>query len=90
MKKAALGLALVALLTGCASQTGIVPIGDGVYMSGAQDGMTYTATKVKARLYAEASEFCAKQGKKMVPLSDSGVDSSMTTSTSAEVKFRCS
>lgn len=84
-------LVLTALVAGCASKTGIVPIGDGIYMSGMQDySLNYHGAKVKAQLYTEAAQFCAKQGKRSVPVGDSAQDAAMFSNyASAEVKFRC-
>jgi hypothetical protein len=85
-------LAVAALLAaGCASKTGIVPIGDGIYMSSMQDySLNYHGGKVKAELYREAGEFCAKQGKRSVPVDDTSRDAAAFTNyASAEVKFRC-
>jgi hypothetical protein len=90
MKMKLLAAAAV-LLAGCASKTGIVPIGDGIYMSSTQDySLNYHGGKVKAELYKEAADFCAKQGKKSVPVSDSARDAAFYSNyASAEVKFRC-
>jgi hypothetical protein len=84
-------LFLAALVAGCASKTGIVQIGDGIYMSSMQDySLNYSGGKVKAQLYTEAMEFCAKQGKKSVPVGDSARDAALYANyASAEVKFRC-
>lgn len=84
-------LVLAALVAGCASKTGIVPIGDGLYMSSMQDySLNYHGGKVKAQLYQDAAEFCAKQGKKSIPVADTSRDAAMYTNyASAEVKFRC-
>lgn len=91
MKMKLLTLATGVLLAGCASKTGIVPIGDGLYMSSMQDySLNYHGGKVKAELYQEAMAFCAKQGKKSVPVSDTARDAAMYSNyASAEVKFRC-
>lgn len=89
--KVALLIVTCAALTACASNTGIVPIGDGIYMSSKQDySLNYHGGKVKAELYKEAHEFCAKQGKKSSPVSDTARDAAMYSNyASAEVKFRC-
>jgi len=89
--KIALALAAAAALVGCASKTGIVPIGNGIYMSSMQDySLNYHGGKVKAELYKDAAEFCAKQGKSSVPVSDSERDAAFYSQyASAEIKFRC-
>lgn len=80
-----------AALAGCASTTGVLPIGDGLYMSSKQDySLNYHGGKVKAELYQEAAQFCAGQGKKVVPVTDSSRDAAMYSNyASAEIKFRC-
>jgi hypothetical protein len=89
MKKTA--LAATVLLAACASKTGVVPIGDGIYMLGMQDySLNYHGAKVKAQLYGEAAEFCTKQGKRVQPVGDSATDAALYSNyASAEVKFRC-
>ncbi|VTU38290.1 hypothetical protein H4CHR_04386 [Variovorax sp. PBS-H4] len=85
-------LALVALaaLAGCASPTGIVPIGDGIYMSSKLGGMTtYSGGQVKAELFKEADAFCAKSGKKLSPVTSTSQDVIVYNYASAEIQFRC-
>ena len=76
-------------LAGC-STTGVVPIGDGIYMSSKLGSMTtFNGGQVKAELFQEASEFCAKSGKRSVPVNSTSKDSGLGTYASAEVQFRC-
>lgn len=84
-------LAAAVLLAGCAAQTGIVPIGNGLYMSSRDDYMGTSGSRVKAQLYAEAAAFCSKQGKSSVPVADTSHDPQFPSANwaSAEVKFRC-
>lgn len=92
----ALNLAAVVaafLLGGCAAtmpNTGIVPIGNGVFMSSKFGGMEWSGGKVKAELYKDAGEFCAKQGKQVIPLDSTSKDASTSQYASAEIQFRCS
>lgn len=90
MKNAFL-IAAVAALAGCATpNTGIQPIGSGVYMASKFGGMmTFSGGEVKAELFREAGEFCAKQGKQVQPLDSTSRDSSYGRHASAEVQFRC-
>ncbi len=91
MKKWMAGAALAAL-AGCGTMsTGVTPIGNGIYMLGAQDySLNYSGSKVKAELYREADAYCTKQGKKLMPVGDSAVDAAMYSNyASAEIKFRC-
>lgn len=82
---------VVLLLAGCASDTGIVPIGNDLYMSSKQDySFNWHGGKVKADLYQQAAKFCSEKNKKSVPVSDSERDASMYGNyASAEIKFRC-
>lgn len=79
------------LSSGCATpNTGIVPIGSGVYMASKFGSMvTWSGGEVKADLYKEASQFCSKSGKQVVPLSSNSTDSGLATYASAEIQFRC-
>lgn len=77
-------------LAGCASPTGIVPIGKGLYMASNMDYMAWSAGQVKAQLYKDASAFCAKTGKEVVPQGGKSNDASMYGSyASAEIQFTC-
>lgn len=89
--KTAFFVVICAVLAACSSTTGIVPIGNGIYMSSKQDySLNWHGGKVKAELYKEAAQFCAAQGKSSVPLSDNSQDAAAYTNyASAEIKFRC-
>ncbi|MGI4779088.1 MAG: hypothetical protein ACRYGA_13390 [Janthinobacterium lividum] len=79
-----------AALGGCVAPTGIVPIGNGTYMSSKMGGMLdYSGGGVKAELYKEAGAFCVKQGKEVQPMNSTSTDSGLGTYASAEVQFRC-
>lgn len=81
---------LAALVLGaCSSTTGIVPIGSGMYMLGAQDGWAYTGSSVKADLYHQANDFCARDGKQVEPVNSRGQDYGLGQYASAEIQFRC-
>ncbi len=83
-------LCLTLALAACTSPTGVVPIGDGIYMTSKLGGMgTYSGGSVKAELCREAAEYCAKSGKKVIPVTSSSMDSVAYNSASAEVQFRC-
>ena len=90
--KRLLVISLVAgLFSGCGGNTtGIVKINDDTYMLGAQDYWETSGSQVKAKLYAEASAFCAKSGKQVQQVTDSSVDHAVArTSAGAEIQFRC-
>jgi hypothetical protein len=84
-------LATLAVLCGCATpNTGVVPIGNGIYMHSKFGSFTtFSGGEVKAELFKEAAQFCAKQGKQLVPVASTSKDSGYGTYASAEVQFRC-
>lgn len=82
-------LALGASLAACSTTTGVVPIGDGIFMLSKQETMAWSGGKVKAELYAEATAHCKKLGKEISPVGDTSQDATMTSYASAEIKFRC-
>lgn len=83
-------LALGSALSGCATNTGIVPIGSGNYMASKMGSMTtFSGGVVKAELFQEAGVFCEKQGKKLVPGDSTSKDSAPYVYASAEIQFRC-
>lgn len=88
MRKRLLGCAVLAL-TACSSTTGVVPIGSGMYMLGAQDGWAYTGSSVKADLYRQATDFCGRQSKDVEPVNSHGQDYGLGQYASAEIQFRC-
>ncbi|MBN3761010.1 hypothetical protein G3O01_09300 [Burkholderia sp. Ac-20365] len=60
-----------------------------MYMLGAQDGWAYTGSSVKADLYHQANDFCAKDGKQVEPVNSHGQDYGLGQYASAEIQFRC-
>lgn len=59
-------------------------------MLGSQGGFfDYTASQVKVKLYADATDFCAKKGLEMVPLGSVGGDADIAKYSSAEIEFQC-
>lgn len=56
--------ALVVILTACASHTGIVPMGKDTFMIAKQQATGFPGLgNMKAEIIAEASQYCASQGK---------------------------
>lgn len=53
----------VASLSGCALISDPIPMGDGVYTLHATGGTYSSQAGMRDELWAEATEFCAKQGK---------------------------
>lgn len=81
-------------LSGCAvvaimPNTGIVTIGKDTYMSSKFGGMEWSGSVVKAELYKDAGEFCAKKGLQVIPLDSTSKDASTYQYASAEIQFRC-
>lgn len=90
MTRLPVALTVAALASACTSPTGIVPIGNGMYMSSKLGGMaTYSGGAVKAELYQEAAEFCAKQGKQVEPINSTSIDMIAMNYASAEIQLRC-
>jgi uncharacterized lipoprotein YajG len=82
--------ALVVLLAGCVSTTGVVKISEDTYMLAKQDASVWSGAGVKVELYKEANEYCAKLGKKFVQVSNTSVDAvSARSMAGAEIQFKC-
>ena len=88
---ALLAISVTCLAAGCATGTdGVVPIGPDLYMIGGLGKFTdFSSSSVKARMFQDASKFCADQGRVMAPVNSAGQDSGYGTYASAEVQFRC-
>ena len=78
-------------ITRCAADSGgVVQIGPDMYMLGGLGAYTdCSGSAVKARLYREASKYCAAQGRTIYPINSTGQDSAPYVYASAEVQFRC-
>ncbi len=82
--------ALVMLLAGCVSTTGVVKISEDTYMLAKQDASVWSGAGVKVELYKEANEYCAKLGKKFSQVSNTSVDAASGRSMAgAEIQFKC-
>ena len=65
-------------------------IGPNLYMLGGYGKFTdFSSSAVKARMFQDASKFCAAKGKQIEPVGSTGKDSDYGTYASAEVQFRC-
>lgn len=87
-----IGLVLASMMAGCATTgtEGVVQIGPDLYMIGGLGKFTdFSASAVKARMFQDASKYCANQGRVMSPVGSTGRDSGFGTYASAEVQFRC-
>ena len=84
MKKLLL-LYITFLLTGCASNSGIVKISEDTYMYAKQSGWEQSGAAIKVQLYKEANDFCKKEGKKFVQVSNKSNDGGPAKFTSAVI-----
>ena len=79
---------VVTLLAACA-HSGVVPIGPDTYMiANSEWGFTSGGVQ-KAKVMQEASEYCSRIGKLMLPISTSQNDVALGKTPAAEVQFRC-
>lgn len=78
------------LVTGCATSTGVVPIGQDTYMIGKSTNLQVSSSGIKANAFREAQKFCAKQSKQVQVVRTSEKDmvlgSNMAT---VELQFMC-
>jgi hypothetical protein len=90
MKKT-LPIIAAALLTACASSSGVLPIGPDTYTISvgvsATGSISGNNARAKREALTEANEFCEKRGKQIL-VQNSGMNSTMYGSTS-EIVFRC-
>ena len=87
-----LALLLCLGLVGCASNSGVVPIGKDTYMVSRQAATGFSGSgDLKAKAFQEASRFCEKQGKKLqvVSTSEARPPYILTNFPKAEVQFMC-
>lgn len=85
-----MGLGLTAIIAGCASSTGVVPIGQDSYMISKRGGSAFTsAGSLKADVFTEANEFCDKKGRKLFGLREGTLDGGIGVYPRAELEFMC-
>ena len=80
----------VLAIVGCAS-SGVIPIGDGVYMISKHSATTFASGDgQQAEIYKEANAYCAKLGKELATV-DTNATSGVVAfrAASAELHFRC-
>lgn len=83
------GVALL-VLSGCATNSGIVDLGGGNYVYQKEDAMAYNGNAIKVEILKEAAAFCAKHGKQMsVQSSDARPYTPYSSYAGAEVQFSC-
>ena len=90
MMKATWWLPVAVVFGGCATHTGVVPVGKGLYMASKMDYTAWSAGAIKGDLFREATLFCQKSGQEVVVEKDRATDASMAGNyASAEIQFRC-
>jgi hypothetical protein len=78
------------VLSGCASSTGVIPMGPDSFMISKQGASGFSSNgAMKAEAYQEANEFCAKQDKKLMPVGTHEVPSGFGRLPSSEIEFMC-
>jgi hypothetical protein len=88
--KILIGSTALALLVGCASSSGPVPIGKDTYMIAIGGKSMSSAGTLKADAFKEANQFCINQGKQMQVVSTQQKELViMGNNSSAEVQFMC-
>ena len=83
---AVIGLAMV---SGCATSTGPVPIGKDTYMIAIGGKSVQSGGTLKARAFKEGAEFCQAQGEHLQVVSTQQRDMSFGRDPNAEVQFMC-
>ena len=88
--KLALTIATILTLTGCASVSEIVPLGEDKYMVGShvRGGLTSWA-EVKAMAVKRATEYCASKGMNVEVLGMETSGAQGWTPQNADVTFKC-
>lgn len=85
-------LIAVLLLTGCASNSGVIPIGQNTFMVSRQAATGFSGSgKLKAEAFQEATEYCTRIGKYLQVLSTEEAKPPYILGNfpKAEVQFRC-
>jgi|GEM_PF-3427688 len=80
----------IALIAGCATNSGIVDLGGGNYVYEKEDSMAYNGNSIKVQILKEASAFCNSKGKQiLVKSSDAKPYKPGSSFAGAEVQFSC-
>lgn len=90
MKRAALAVLAGLILNGCATGTGIMPMGDDTFMVSRQsNNIRKDPALLKAEAYQEANEYCSKENKRAHLVSSNVFAGGLGHLPSAEVDFTC-
>lgn len=77
-------------LTGCASTSGVVPIGKDTFMIAREDnGPAASLGAIKAATFKEAAAYCAAQGKTMNLIKESDTPRSFGQFPQTNIQFSC-
>jgi hypothetical protein len=83
-------LAMLALVTGCASTTGVVPMGKDTYMIAREDnGPAASLGAIKAATMRDAGAFCAGMGKHMQVIKENDTPRSLGQFPQTTLQFTC-
>lgn len=82
---------VILFLTGCASNSGIIPDGKDSYIVIVSGGHRFTSSSdLKIDAYKEANAYCKKFEKQIETISERSIQAGVLTNTSeAELKFKC-
>lgn len=82
---------LALLMTGCATNSGIIPDGKDSYIVIVSGGHRFTSSgDLKIEAYKEASAYCRKQDKQLETILERSVQAGvLANSSEVELKFRC-
>ena len=82
---------LSALLSACASTSGVVPLGGDTYLiARSEKSLSTTGSRVKADALKEANQYCAAAGKRLEVVKATDRDMvPFKSDPQAEVEFRC-
>jgi hypothetical protein len=85
-----IALIALAVLAGCASQTGVVPMGEGTYMASRQDN-SFNASlgAIKAENLKEAANFCASKGQDFSVISSDDIPRALGKMPQSALRFKC-
>jgi hypothetical protein len=81
-----------AVLTGCASHSGVVPMGPDTYFISRQAATGFTGMgTLKAEAFGEAGAYCSRQGKTAQVISEQDAQPPFVLGNfpKTEIKFRC-
>lgn len=83
-------LCMLIAVTGCASTTGVVPMGKDTYMIAREDnGLAASLGAIKAATFKEAADFCSTKGKSMQVTKESDTPRSFGQFPQTSVQFTC-